>query len=392
MGVNCMQYRTWKNGKSTSVLGLGTMRLPILEGDATNIDEPKAIQLIRESIEGGINYIDTAYVYHGGKSETVVGKALLDGYRDKVTLVTKLPPWVLKTESDMDKILDEQLVRLQTNQLDIYLLHALDEKGWNHLKSLNVFDFMNRVKKDGRVSLMGFSFHGPKELFKEILEAYPWDVCMIQMNYIDQDTQATVDGIQWASEKEIPVIIMEPLKGGQLAKLPDSIQETFDRVTPGRNGVEWSFKWLANFEGVKTILSGMTYLEQLHENLKIADTLFIDGLTPSEIACYETARKQFDARVRVACTQCNYCMPCPVGVQIPKNFKLLNEAAMYNATQNAAYTYQKMMRSSDRASACIACRACESKCPQQIEISEALKEVDLRLNSQSDYATYQWSY
>lgn len=387
-----MNYREMKDGSRTSVLGFGTMRLPIVGGKESQVDYDETTRMIRHAIDSGINYVDTAYIYHGGNSEVAVGKALEGGYREKVRLVTKLPPWALKTEADMERILNEQLSRLKTDHLDLYLLHALDSKYWQHLKSLNVFDFIERIKSDGRVKQIGFSFHGDAALFVEILETYPWDACMIQMNYIDQDTQATLAGLKKAESMGIPVIIMEPLKGGQLARLPEEIQSVFDGVEPGVSGVEWSLRWLADQSGVRTILSGMSNMEQLEDNLRIADRLQVASLPESARQCYESARKMFDDRVKVPCTQCGYCMPCPVGVQIPKNFKLYNEAHIYNDHKNSAYSYHKMMKEGDRASACIACHACEPKCPQGIAISDAMKEVSECFGDAFRGETYHWSF
>lgn len=388
-----MLYRKFdKLGFETSVIGLGTMRLPVMAGDNTVVDEAQAIAMIRSAIDQGVNYVDTAYMYHGGTSESVVGKALLNGYRERVKLVTKLPPWSVKKPEDMDRLLNEQLAKLQTNQLDIYLLHAMDKKYWKHLLNNGVFDFIKRIKADGRVKHVGFSFHDDAETFKEILSAYPWDVCMIQMNYVDKDTQATVAGLKLAEEKGIPVVIMEPLKGGQLVNPPEEVQGIFAKSGQARSAIEWSFKWLADFPGIKTILSGMSDETQLNFNLEIADRLMPGNLSTTEKELYNEAYDAFKKRIKVGCTQCNYCMPCPVGVNIPKNFKLYNEAYMYNNPQNAIYSYQNATAPKEKASACVSCKLCESKCPQKIQISDELKMVNQILGAPYEFGSFHWSY
>ncbi len=269
-----MKFREIGNTNiNSSVLGLGCMRLPVVEGNAHQIDEKKAIELIRYAIDHGLNYIDTAYPYHGGNSEVIVGKALKDGYRERVTLITKSPSWLMEQPSDFEKYLDEQLEKLQVSYLDIYLLHALDKKRWENYKKIDIFNEIEKMKAKGKIKHIGFSFHDGYESFEEIIRAYHWDVCMIQFNYMDIDEQAGLKGVKLAETLGIPMIVMEPLKGGMLATPSDDILEVWKQSSRKWSPVEWSLRYIANFENVKVVLSGMSNLEQLKENLEIADRL-----------------------------------------------------------------------------------------------------------------------
>lgn len=364
-----------KTGIDASVLGMGCMRLPILDGDSNRIDETKAVELIRYGIDHGINYIDTAFPYHGGQSEVLVGKALKEGYRERVTLVTKSPSWLHETEADLDKYLDLQLEKLGVDSIDIYLLHALNKKYWDNYLKLNVFEFIKRAKDSGKIKNIGFSFHDEMPVFEEIIHAYPWDVCMLQLNYMDMEEQAGLKGLQLAEALDIPVIVMEPLKGGMLATPSEDILKIWDTYAEKKSPVEWALSYLANFKNVKVILSGMSNQEQLKENLEIAERLKVDALDENALATIKKVEKAYKERIQVPCTQCAYCMPCPQGVEIPRVFTYYNRAFIFNAQESVKAQYRAMLKPEMKAGNCIQCGACEPKCPQKIEIIKALSQI-----------------
>lgn len=372
-----MKHRRFGNkGLETSIIGLGTMRLPVVDPlDPSTIDEEKAIQLIRKAIDDGVNYVDTAYIYHGGFSEVVLGKALKEGYREKVILVDKNPVWLVEKYEDFEKYLDIQLERLGVATLDIYLLHALNAKVWEKIEALGALKFLEEMKAKGKIKQAGFSFHDNHSTFMNIIEAYDWEMVLLQMNYMDEFDQATLDGLAHAGRLGIPVVVMEPLKGGLLANVPTDILALMKASEPDWSAVEWSFRWLAHRPEVKVILSGMSNEEQLGENVMIGDRLMEGQFTDRHFETVKAIKECFDDRVKVKCTQCNYCMPCPVGVEIPKNFKIYNTASVYDNFDAGKRSY-KAMTEVQRASACIACRQCESHCPQQILISEELPKVN----------------
>lgn len=266
-----MQYRDFgKTGVKTSILGFGAMRLPIVGEDVSQIDEEKAIEMIRYAIEHGVNYVDTAYPYHMGNSEKIVGKALKDGYREKVFLATKSPVWQVERHEDFERFLDQQLEKLQTDHVDMYLMHALDKERWEKIKALRFFEFFERAKAQRKIRFAGFSFHDKYPIFKEIVDGYDgWDFCQIQLNYMDVNYQAGVRGLKYAASKGLAVVIMEPLKGGKLAKLPQKVQDILKRSGKNWSAVEWSLRWLGNFPEVSVILSGMSTLEHVKENVEI---------------------------------------------------------------------------------------------------------------------------
>ena len=326
-----MIYRRFgKTNEMVSVLGFGCMRLPISsKDDPTSIDEKQATEMIRYAIDNGVNYIDTAYPYHGSKwgtggaSEPFVGRALQDGYREKVKLATKLPSWFVNTREDMDKFLNEQLERLQTDHIDFYLIHALDKKNWTKLKKLGVKDFLCCALKDGRIKYAGFSFHDKVDLFYEIVDYYNWAFCQVQYNYIDEHFQAGIEGINYAAKKDLGIVIMEPIKGGNLANVPDDIKNVFDSTGIDRYPAGWALKWVWNNPNISLLLSGMSNMEQTKENVNLADGAFANSMSSKELEAIEVAKKLFEERMQVNCTGCEYCMPCPHGVAIPKLFKAL---------------------------------------------------------------------
>jgi len=371
-----MLYRKFGNtDKEISILGFGCMRLPVLNQDTSQIDEVNAISMIRHAIDQGVNYVDTAYPYHAGMSEPFVGRALQDGYRGKVSLATKLPSWLIKTREDMDKYLNEQLERLQTDHIDFYLVHALDRNRWSHLKQLGIGEFLDSAIADGRIKYAGFSFHDKIDVFKEIVDSWHWTFCQIQYNYLDETFQAGRQGLDYAVSHGLGVIIMEPLRGGRLAEgIPTDIQAVWDQADVKRSPAEWGLRFLWDDPSIGIVLSGMNNMDQVKENLHIASQSHPLSLTGKEKALIQTVKKLYTEKIKVNCTACEYCMPCPAGVDIPTCFASFNNAYMFNNIAAAKMGYG-FMGPKEKASNCVACGKCEEVCPQKIPIRMMLKEV-----------------
>jgi len=374
-----MLYRKFgKTNEMVSILGFGCMRLPLLPGgDNTNIDEELSTKLIRYAIDHGVNYIDTAYPYHGkgmsgsGQSEPFVGKVLQDGYREKVKIATKLPSWLVKTRADMDRFLNEQLERLQTDHIDFYLVHALNSVSWKNVKELGIAEFLDQAFKDGRINHAGFSFHDKQETFFDIVDGYDWSFCQIQFNYMDEEFQAGRKGLDYASQKGLGLVIMEPLRGGKLAvNLPAAVQKVFDDTDKDRTPAEWALRWVWNHPEVSLLLSGMNSMEQVVENIKTAQNAKENCFTDKENLLIKQVTNIFRGRVKVNCTGCAYCMPCPQGVNIPGCFNFYNNYYMFGREEN-----YRMLQHEQRASNCIECGECETHCPQSIAIRDELKKV-----------------
>lgn len=338
-----MQYREFSEDLDfeVSALGFGAMRLPTTDEEAfsPNISEQEAIDMIRHAIDEGVNYIDTAWPYHDGKSEKLVGKALQDGYRDEVKLATKFSwPWMedelgmdMETKEDYDAYLNRQLDRLDTDRIDFYLLHALDKESWEFYREGDFFEWLEEAQADGRLNHIGFSFHDDLGTFKAIVNGYSWDFCQIMYNYLDQDFQAGREGLEYAADQGLGVVIMEPLRGGQLAtQLPSGVQKLFDGAKVERDTVDWALSWLWNQPEVSVVLSGMSTMDQVKQNLSIADRSGVGELTEDELRMIERARRKYGDLLAVGCTGCNYCMPCPNGVNITRVFKLYNKAEIYD--------------------------------------------------------------
>jgi predicted aldo/keto reductase-like oxidoreductase len=378
-------YRTFgKTNEKVSALGFGCMRLPIINGDTTKIDEEKAIEMIHHAIDEGVNYIDTAYPYHGtgmghgGESEPFVGRALKGGYREKVNLATKLPSWAIKTREDMDKYLNEQLERLQTDRIDFYLVHALNANTWANLKRLGINEFLDSAIKDGRIRYAGFSFHDKLDVFKDIVDYYDWSFCQIQYNYLDEDFQAGTNGLQYAANKGLGVVIMEPLRGGKIVRnLPEAVINTFDKSEIKRSPAEWALRWVWNHPEVSVVLSGMNVMDNVTENLRVASEALPNSLTEKELEIMDNVKKAFKERIKVNCTACEYCMPCPSGVNIPKNFSVYNEYNIFVTpnTEKELKARYNVVPQEERADKCVECGKCESHCPQAIKIRQELKNV-----------------
>ncbi|HCD09949.1 MAG TPA: aldo/keto reductase, partial [Thermoanaerobacter sp.] len=339
-----MQYRQFgKLNIAISALGFGLMRLPAIDNDNSKIDEAEAIRMIRYAIDNGVNYIDTAWPYHGGNSEIVAGKALKDGYREKTFLATKLPTWLINEKEDMDKYLNEQLKKLQTDYIDFYLLHALDKSKWENMKKVDALSWAEKKKQEGKIRYIGFSFHDEYPVFQEIVDYYDkWDFCQIQYNYMDIDVQAGENGLKHAASKGLGVVIMEPIRGGRLANPPKAVQDIWDTAKVKRTPAEWALQWLWNQPEVSVVLSGMSTFEQLKENIESAKRSGINTLTKEELEIVSKVRNKYKELSPIACTGCNYCMPCPNGVNIPRNFELYNEAHMYNIYEANRKAYKDL--------------------------------------------------
>ncbi|MCX5786713.1 MAG: aldo/keto reductase [Elusimicrobia bacterium] len=374
-----MKYRNFgKLDWKPSALGFGCMRLPCVDGapSSPNIDEAGAIKMIRCGIERGINYVDTAYPYHNGNSELVLGKALMDGYRRKVKLATKSPVWLIKKPEDFDMFLNEQLKKLRTDHIDFYLLHALSEERWELVLRFKMLERAQAAIKDGRIGHLGFSFHDSCEAFPKIVDAYDgWTFCQIQYNYMDTDYQAGAKGLKYAASKGLGVIVMEPLRGGALASPPAAVKKVFEAFPKKRTPADWALRWVWNQPEVSLLLSGMGAMAQLEENLRTAGAAEVNSLKAEELALIANARKKLEERTAVPCTRCGYCMPCPNGVNIPFNFELYNAAEIYEDVKAARFRYMRFMDECERAKTCVGCRACVEKCPQKIPISEWMPKV-----------------
>lgn len=379
-----MQYRTFgKLDWKASALGFGCMRLPSTDGQpgSTNIDEPEAIRMLRHAIDNGVNYVDTAYPYHDGKSEFLVAKALREGYRDKVRLATKLPTWLVQSAADFDRYLNEQLAKLETDHIDFYLLHALNQSNWtNIVLKHNLLAEAERALADGRIRNLGFSFHDNFECFAEIVKATDlFAFCQIQYNYMDTENQAGTRGLKLAAEKGLAVVVMEPLMGGRLADPPPAIRETLAAESARRSPVQIALEWLWDQPEISVVLSGMSTMAQVVDNLRIVDTARVGKLGAADHALIERVREQYKARITIPCTQCNYCMPCPTGVNIPGNFDLFNYAHTYDDVGSARFRYRFVLKEGERAGACADCGTCEELCPQHIPISDWMPKVEALL-------------
>ncbi|GHV93881.1 aldo/keto reductase [Spirochaetia bacterium] len=373
-----MKTRKFGNIFDVSVLGFGAMRMPVSGG---HVDENEAIKMIRYAIDHSVNYIDTAYFYHNGESEEIVGKALLDGYRSKTMLATKLPLMGnVKCREDFDRLLEGQLKKLRTDHIDFYLLHSVNKNTWNDvILKLNLLDKMETAKKDGKIGHIGFSFHDDHDTFIKIIDAYDkWEFCQIQYNYMDTDNQAGTSGLEYAGSKGIPVIVMEPVLGGKLANTPPSVQQIFDQYHTKRTAIEWALNFVWSRREVPMLLSGMSSMEQLKENLRYAENAQYNALTDEDMAMLARVKEAYGKLRPVPCTECKYCMPCPSGVDIPANFSIYNDTFAFGLeASKGGYMWIR----GQQADLCTSCGQCESKCPQKIGISALMPKVHERLTS-----------
>jgi len=378
-----MLYRKVKsNGDELSILGYGCMRLPQKKGTPGDgkIDEDRARDQIHYAIDKGVNYFDTAMPYHMGASELFLGKVFTNGVREKIKLATKIPHFHVTAPQDMEKIIRAQLNKLNTDYIDYYLLHALDKKSWDKMKSFGVIEFLEGLKKDQRIINTGFSYHGDRDTFKEIIDAYDWDICQIQYNFLDVQNQAGRRGLKYADKKNVSVIIMEPLRGGNIAgNVPSDVQKLWDQAETKRSPAEWALRWVWNHPEVTCVLSGMNEEAHIDENIKIASDSYPESLTESELQLVDSVRKKYLELMKIGCTGCNYCMPCPSGVNIPSCFEFYNSAHMFGNHKRAKMMYLFFLSGAVAdpayASMCEKCGECEEACPQNLPIQTTLEKL-----------------
>ena len=378
-----MKYRTMgKLGIQASAFGLGCMRFNGAASGDSVIDEEKAISLIRRAIDGGVTYLDTAYVYLDKTSEIVLGKALRDGYRDRVTIATKMPMGYVHNRAEMEALLESELKKLQTDHIDFYLMHGINKEKWEYFKSIGAPEFFEDMKKAGKIRFKCFSFHGPYEDFEYILNDWDWDMVQIQYNFMDISNQAGTKGLKLAGSKGIPVAIMEGLLGGRLSKAPANVQALYDAFPVKRSAVEWAFRWLCNHPEVSVVLSGCNEAEQIDENLRIFDTVESNIMSEEELKLMEDVRKAYLGRTKIGCTGCRYCMPCPNGVNIPGVFSVWNSVSLYDTDPKWNWELRQIKEKGNGADHCVACGACEAACPQHLPIIESLQKAWKELNAE----------
>lgn len=379
-----MLYRKLgKTNVESSVLGFGAMRLPMvgIHGPTAGfdpnvpIDETEAVKMVEHAVEQGVTYFDTAYGYHGGKSEVFLGKALRP-HRSKVMIATKLPTWLVEKTEDMERLFNEQLQKLGVDYIDCYLVHGLGSGNWPKIREKGVLEFLEKLRSTGRIRFAGFSFHDEIRVFKEIVDAYDWSLCLVQYNFYDCDYQAGTDGIAYAAARDIGIVVMEPLRGGKLVdKIPPEVQELWNGAPARKDPVEWAMRWVWNNAHVTTVLTGSSSLAQLATHTRLADHAVADSLTPAEFELFEKVRQTYRKMLKVDCTGCAYCMPCPVGVDIPQNLNMYNDSFLFKSTESNAFLYSQFLSPEQRASNCTDCQTCVEKCPQKINIPRELVEV-----------------
>ena len=380
-----MKYRTMgKLGIQTSAFGLGCMRFNGAASEDSVIDEEKAIRLIRQAIDGGVSYLDTAYVYLDKTSEIVLGKALRDGYRDRVNIATKMPAEFVHNREEMEALLESELKKLQTDHIDFYLMHGINREKWEYFKSIGAPEFFDDMKKAGKIRYKCFSFHGPYDEFEYILKDCDWDMVQIQYNFMDINNQAGTKGLELAGSLGIPVVIMEGMLGGRLAKAPDNVQALYDAFQVKRTPVEWAFRWLCNHPEVSVVLSGCNEAEQIAENLRIFDTVEAGIMTAEELQLIDDVRAAYISRTKISCTGCRYCMPCPNGVDIPGVFSVWNNFSLYQIDPKTDWGMTTIRKNGSGADKCIACGACEAACPQHLSIIEGLQDAWKDIGSGAD--------
>jgi len=352
------------------MLGYGCMRFP-LNRETRQIDEDKAGALLRRAMEAGVTYYDTAWPYHEGESEAFLGRALAEYPRERYQLATKLPCWKVSRPEQALDFFYRQLERLNTDYVDFYLLHSLGEQSWRKMRDLGIPELMENLKREGKIRQFGFSFHDRYEVLEEILTCRNWDFCQLQLNYMDTETQAGLRGYHLAQRLGVPVVVMEPVKGGSLALLPEDVSAPLKAVQPKASPAAWAMRWVGSLSNVRVILSGMTTMEQLDENLETFTSF--EPLEDGERAALEETAQHLRRRLRNGCTDCRYCMPCPAGVNIPQNFAVWNGMSMF---QNRRLTRQRWrLLGEGKAELCVGCGSCEETCPQHIPIRAHLKQV-----------------
>ncbi|MFW6313548.1 MAG: aldo/keto reductase [Spirochaetota bacterium] len=377
-----MQYRTMgpRVPEQVSALGFGCMRFTKTDDEAKRIERSQSRRMLEYALESGVNYVDTAWPYHGGESEEFVGEVLEGGWREKILLATKLPVWEVNEPEDLDRIFEKQLAKLRTDYIDFYLLHALNRERLQSVIDLKMIEWGEKLKRDGRIRYLGFSFHDEAPVFRDIVDQYDsWDFCQIQYNYMNEKDQAGTAGLKYAAERDIAIVVMEPLLGGSLANTPEAVQAVFSDAQKDRSPVEWAFDWVWDKPEVGTVLSGMSSMEQVREDVEYASRSSVGMLSDAERKLFPRAKKAYESLHPVPCTQCNYCMPCPHGVDIPGNFDIFNTYYKFGDRDQAVSRYNQQMTEDKRASACVRCDECLPKCPQKIAIPDCLERVDEEL-------------
>lgn len=360
-----------KLGIDVSLLGFGCMRFPT--NSEGKIDRPLAQEMLDKAIAAGVNYIDTAYPYHDGESELFVGEALKKYPRDSYYLATKLPIWFINTIEDVDKYFNEQLEKLQTDHFDFYLMHAMNRGSWRKMVELGTVKRLEELKAEGKIRFLGFSFHDEYSAFEEIINYRDWDFCQIQLNYMDTEDQAGMKGYKLAEEKGVPLTIMEPVKGGSLAKLSDDIMDIFGELRPGKSAASFALRYVATLPNILTVLSGMSTMDQVDDNL--ATFTDFEPMTDKEYEAIDRIKDIMNSRIQNGCTGCRYCMPCPFGVDIPGNFSVWNRYHMYRNYGVVKGNWDNMVKDGKTAEACKKCGKCEQACPQHLSIREDLQKV-----------------
>lgn len=374
------------SNEELSVLGYGCMRFLTKRGGkggmTTTIDVKEAKKQVLYAIDNGVNYLDTAYPYHRGTSESFLGEHILkDGYREKVYIATKMPTFSIHKAGKFDEIFDKQLDKLNVDYIDYYLMHSLDGSTWNKMKGFGVIEWMDKIRKQGKIKRIGFSFHGLYDDFIKIVDEYDWEFVQVQYNILDVNYQAGAKGIRYAHAKGLGVIVMEPLRGGALVgKMPKEVKEIYHNAPVKRSAAEWAFRWIYDQPEVSLVLSGMNDMHHIKENIRVAEQTLPNSMSEAEQEIVAQVREKYREQLTVACTGCGYCVPCPEGINIPDMLKNLNNYHMFGKTvPKLFHTLHNGVMTPDHkphfASICTQCGKCEKKCPQNIEIRKELKHV-----------------
>lgn len=371
-----MKYVALKNGFTPSMLGYGCMRFPEKNGE---IDEEMASKLLATAYENGINYYDLGHMYHHGKCEEFVGRVMSQFDRKTFYFAAKIPMWSCETFEDAKKLINKQLTNLRTDYIDFYLVHAVDKQVYEKAKRLGVINYLFELKKKGVFLNVGFSFHDTYDVFEDVIRDAPWDFCQLQLNYMDMENQAGIRGLKLSESLGIPVFVMEPVKGGALASLPSEIEKIMKDAAPENSIASWALRFIASFENVKVVLSGMSDMAQLTDNIKTFSDF--KPLDEKEMEIIKTVQDMIRKRVKVSCTSCRYCMPCPAGVNIPGNFGIWNVYGMYENKAASKRSGRFGLKESEKAANCVKCGKCEEVCPQKIPIREMLEKLQIEMDS-----------
>ena len=376
-----------------AAIGFGLMRLPMK--DESIVDVPEAVKMVRHAIDNGVNYLDTAYIYHGGESEKILGEILKDGYREKVKIATKMPMWLLKEESDLDKIFFDQLDKIGVNKIDFYLLHALNKDSLDLITRLNIINWCEKKRSEGYIDYIGFSFHDTLPVWKSIIDFYDWDFCQLQFNIIDVKIQLDRTALEYAKKKDIGIIIMEPLRGGQLtSSIPEVIKKLWDKMAKlygidgSYNPIQFLLDWLWNFDEIGFMLSGMSSLQQVNDNLEFAKSAKVNSLTKEQLDLFDEIQSVYLKKIAIHCTKCNYCDICPQKIDIPQIFHCLNEVVRYEDQDTPTNIFYRAIPEEKRANKCINCGACVEVCPQRLEIPGLLSKCSKIFDEKEDYRDY----